>query len=178
MMWPFNRRNARAGKSPAPTAPPKSIARHVATVPGSVSVLEVLEHLQSGRPLAEHPSMAGGDEGSAYAPPTPAPADDVELRESVEGAERQFEGLVSRWEQVDSAFKTAAVRLAQMMERIEGIHEQLTKAGLPVMVSPNFADDAQKAFGDQLTLVHAEYLALRREVLGLAMAIAPSAESY
>jgi hypothetical protein len=162
MMWPswFLRRRTCSEKLPEQGAS------------SSVSIAEVLDDLQNGRTPAVF--QRGGDEGSAYAPP----ADDVELRESVEGAERQFEGLVSRWEQVDSAFKTAAVRLAQMMERIEGIHEQLTKAGLPVMVSPNFADDAQKAFGDQLTLVHAEYLALRREVLGLAMAIAPSAESY
>jgi hypothetical protein len=160
VMWPFNRRNARAGKSPAPTAIP------------SVSVAEVLAGLQRGEPLSALVPV-GADEGSAYAPPEPEPerpwtAD--EMREVVEREERHCAALAPRLEACWAAGDKAALRLCATLERLEHLNEQVEQAALKYGAAI-ITDDKEEQLAEMLLAVRVSYRVLTHHVRNVATAL-------
>jgi hypothetical protein len=120
MMWPTWFARRRAPEAPKPFEPPSSM-----------SVADVLDNLQNGRPWHGGP-VTGNAEGQAQVPPLEdeRPWTAPEMRAVVEYEESVVRELTPRLEACWAAGDTAALRMCATLERLEHLHAQVEEAAI------------------------------------------------
>jgi LPS sulfotransferase NodH len=103
-------------------------------------------------------------------PPAPVP-ETVDVYALAEYEERRISAAFDKLRDVDANWNAAAVRLAQAMERVEAIYEQLLDTSLDVCARLRLGE----TLATELAAVDLHFITLRADVHDLARAIDPSA---